>query len=310
MAQRRSPTKTELDLTLLVVLDALLTERSVTRAAERIGLSQSAASHALKRLREHFGDPLLVRTAKEMALTSRAKQLVTPIRDALQMLDGALRDAQAFDQKRVKRTFTIAMNDYLGLILLPPLWARIVREAPNVDLRVTSIVPEVEDTLETEAIDLLVTMASLSNQAAGLFQQRLFEERYVCVMRRGHPAATKPLTIERYCGLAHGLIAPRGGRGIIDRQLAARGLVRRIAVQVPHWLVAPHLVAKSDLVLTVVERLARTYAAILPLEIVELPIELPATACWQRWHERSHRDGAHVWLRGLVAEVAEADLTV
>jgi DNA-binding transcriptional LysR family regulator len=302
MAKRRAPPKTDLDLNLLVILDALLAEKSVTRAADRVGLTQSAASHALARLRDHFGDPLLVRARSGMALTPRAHELAAPVRAALETLDAAFRGG-GFEPARARRRFAIAMTDYLGVVLLPRLYARLAREAPHIDLAITSVVPSVEDTLGTESIDLLVTMAAVADERPDLYQQRLFEERYVCVMRRGHPAARR-LTLEGYCSLGHVLIAPRGGRGIVDRELAARGYARRVAVQVAHWLVAPHLVAASDLVLTVAERLAHTYAALLPIEIVELPLELPAIACWQRWHARSHADPGHTWLRSLVAEVA------
>ena len=126
-------------------------------------------------------------------------------------------------------------------------------------------------------------------------------------MRRAHPATRTAADARDLLGeLAHALIAPCGGRGIVDQELEARGLSHRIAVQVPHWLVAPHLVANSDLVLTLVESLATTYAALLPLEVVALPLAVAPVACWQRWHERDHRDAAHVWLRTLVADVASA----
>ncbi len=304
MAKRRAPPKSDLDLNLLVILEALLAEKSVTRAADRVGLTQSAASHALTRLRDHFDDPLLVRARGGMALTARAQELAVPVRDALATLDAALRGPGPFEPARARRRFAIAMTDYLGVVLLPPLYARLAREAPQVDLAITSVVRSVEDTLGAESIDLVVTMAPLADEHPDLYQQRLFEERYVCVMRRDHPAAARTLTVDAYCALDHVLIAPRGGRGIVDRELATRGLARRVAVQVPHWLVAPHLVACSDLVLTVAERLARTYAPLLPLRIVELPIELAAISCWQRWHARSHSDPGHAWLRGLVADVA------
>jgi len=298
-----------LDLNLLVLLDALLAERNVTRAARRVGLTQSAASHALARLRDHFGDPLLVKAGGRMVLTARARQLEAPIRDALEALDGALRGARAFEPRRARRTFTIAMTDYLGAIMLPPLYARIAGAAPGVDLRIGSIVRDVEAALASDEIDLVVTMAALPAPPPAIYQQRLFEERYVCVMRRGHPAASRPLDLAAYCALDHALIAPRGGPGIVDRMLEARGLARRVAVRIAHSLVAPHLIAASDLVITVVERLARSYAALLPLEIAPLPLDVPAPACWQRWHERDQRDPAHAWLRGVVAEVAARDLT-
>ncbi|HEY1816016.1 MAG TPA: LysR family transcriptional regulator [Kofleriaceae bacterium] len=308
MAKAKRSQIHELDLNLLGVLDALLAERSVTRAADRIGLSQPAASHALRRLREHFGDPLLVKTARGMVLTERGRELAGPIHELLQQLDLTLRGARVFDARRAKRTFAIAMTDYLGVILLPSLYARIAREAPAIDLRIASIVPDIETALETEKIDLVLTMASNARDLSGVRQQRLFEDRYVCVMRRGHRAAARPLALDTYCTLDHVLIAPRGGRGVVDRELAARGFARRVAVHVSHWSAAPHLVAASELVLTVVDRFARAYASILPLEVAELPLQLPPIACSQRWHERSQHDAGHAWLRALVARVA-AELT-
>ena len=305
MARRRPPEKPTLDLNLLVVLDALLAERSVTRAASRLGLSQSATSHALARLRDHFGDPLLVRTGGKLVLTARANDLAEPVRGALAQLDGALRGARAFDPARARRAFTVAMADHLAALLLPPLHARIARTAPAVDLRVAAVHREIEAELDSDATDLLVTM-STGDDAQGLYQQRLFDDRYVCLVRRGHPAARRALTAEAYAALPHLLIAPRGGRGVVDRELAARGLARRVAVQVPHALVAPHVVAASDLVLTAIARFARAYAAILPLDVIDVPLELPAVTCRQRWHERSHHDPAHAWLRARVAEAAGA----
>lgn len=306
MARRRPPEKPTLDLNLLVVLDALLVERSVTRAASRLGLSQSATSHALARLRDHFGDPLLVRTGDKLALTARATDLAEPVRGALAQLDGAVRGARAFDPARARRAFTVAMADHVGALLLPPLHARLARAAPDVDLRVAAVHRDIEAALDSDAADLLVTMSSGGDDAPGLYQQRLFDDRYVCVVRRGHPATRRALTVEAYAALPHLLIAPRGGRGIVDRELAARGLARRVAMQVPHALVAPHVVAASDLVLTVIARFARAYADILPLEVLDVPLALPALTCRQRWHERSHHDPAHAWLRARVVEAAAA----
>jgi DNA-binding transcriptional LysR family regulator len=243
MAQRRPPATTELDLNLLVLLDALLHERNVTRAAERVGLSQSAASHALKRLRDHFDDPLLVRGRDGMALAARAKALAAPIDHALRTLEATLRDSGTFDPRRSRHTFTIAMTDYLAVLLLPALHARVAREAHGIDLRVTAIVADVEATLSSEETDLVITMAAQPEEP-GLYQQRLFEERYVCVMRRGHLAARRQLTLDAFCALDHALISPRNGRGVVDRALAVVGRERRVAAQLPHWLVAPHLVAE------------------------------------------------------------------
>ncbi len=290
------------DLNLFVILDALLEERSVTGAARRLGVTPSAVSHTLRRLRAELGDPLLVRTAGGMSPTVRAEELRGPIRRGLEMIGDAVRVGGRFDPRTASRCFTFATSDLLGLVLLPVLWERLAKAAPRVDLRIGPIFRDVERTLESGAAEIVLSGATAPIDTPGLFRQRLFEERLVCLARVDHPGVRDPLTLDEFCALTHALVAPRGGPGIVDQALERLGRSRRIAVRLPHFLVAPFLIAKSDLVLTVGESVARAFAQSLPLRVVAPPIELPATTYWQIWHERSQRDAGHVWLRAQVAK--------
>jgi DNA-binding transcriptional LysR family regulator len=290
------------DMNLVVILDALLEERSVTGAARRLGVTPSAVSHTLKRLRQELGDPLLVRTRRGMSPTLRAEELRAPIRRGLELIGDAIQQGGRFDPRTARRSFTIATGDLLGLVLLPGLWGRVAKTAPHVDLRIAPIVRDVERTLESGVAEIVLAGSFEPIDTPGLFRQRLFDERLVCVVREDHPQIRGPITLEQFCALSHALVAPRGGTGVVDRALQKLGLSRRVAVRLPHFLLAPFLVATSDLVLTVGESVARAFAQRLPLRIVPPPIELPAVTYWQIWHERSQRDAGHTWFRAQVAK--------
>lgn len=295
------------DLNLLVALDALVAEGNVTRAAERVGLTQPAMSHALARLRKLFGDPLLVRTPQGMLPTPRALDLVVPIRRALGDIDGALRQQPAFDPRAATRIFTLACVDFGSLVIVPPLLARLRVDAPGVDLLVRPLrSDEIERQLAEGQVDLAIGVVH-GEEEAWMVRQRLFEDRFVCVVRADHPTVRGALTIEQFVALDHALISPRGRQGgFVDRALAAQGRRRRVVLTIPHFLAAPIVVAGSDLILTVPERIARAFAKMLPLRIVEPPLAVEGFDVIQYWHERQARDPAHVWLRGLVAEVGRA----
>jgi DNA-binding transcriptional LysR family regulator len=288
------------------MLDALLDARSVTGAARRLGVTQSAVSHALGRLREQFGDPLLVRTSTGMTLTARAEELRDPVHRNVEALREMAEGGTRFDPSTTTRTFTIATTDQVGVLLLPSLYGRLTTAAPGVNLHVTPVVRNIERTLESSAADLVISGAFAPPEAPGLYRHRIFDEPLVCVVRSGHPTVRDRITLDQFCALPHALISPRGGRGIVDELLDARGLARRVAVVLPHFLVAPFLIAKSDLVLTVAESVAKKFSALLPLRLVVPPIEFPRATYFQIWHQRSHDDGAHKWLRALVSEARMA----
>lgn len=297
-----------LDLNLLRVLDALLGERHVTRAARRVGLSQPATSHALARLRAALGDPLLVRgPGGALVPTPRAAALQPRLRAALDAVAAALRGDAPFDPATARSTFRIATGDYAEMVILPGLMARLARDAPHVDLRV---VPPASGGDEREGlaageVDVVLAPRRGPGGAAGLYERRLFDETFTCLVRRGHPATAQRLTLARYEALSHVLVAPRGTPGsFVDDALAALGRRRRVALTVPHFLVAPHVVAATDLIVTLASRIADVVAG--PLDLVALPppLELPGFTMSLWWHERNHHDPAQRWLRDAIATVA------
>jgi DNA-binding transcriptional LysR family regulator len=297
-----------LDLNLLLVLDALLEERHVTRAGKRLGLTQPACSHALGRLRAALGDTLLVRGPRGTMLpTTRAEALAPGLREALRGLAGALRGSAPFEPKAARRSFRIACGDYAELVLLAPLVRRLTREAPGIDIWMTQLSlgrEEMVTQLAAGAADLAIGPPR-RDWPEGVFARTLFEERFRCVMRRGHPGATGKLTLARYCALSHLLVSPRGTPGsLIDDALAALGKTRRIVAGVPHFAVAPHVVAGSDLVATLGTHVVEACAGPLGLVVKPLPFEMPPFAITMTWHERVHRDPVQQWLRDQIVAAA------
>jgi DNA-binding transcriptional LysR family regulator len=298
------------DLNLLVALDALLTERSVTRAAARIGIGQSAASHALSRLRRLTGDELLVRGRDGMVPTIRAETMRAPLRRALDEITGTLSSPRAFDPKTARVRAFIGASDYAELVLLPGVMSRLVREAPGVELRVLMPGQDPASELAAGKLDFVLMPWTPGDEAQGIRGRQLFRDRFVCITRRAHPLAkARSLSLSSFTGAAHALISPWGMEGgYVDDALARLGLQRKVAVAVPHFLVAPHIVASSDLLLTVAERVAEVVAGPLGLVVLAPPRELELTgfALSILWHERTHEDPARRWLRDvIVAEASE-----
>jgi DNA-binding transcriptional LysR family regulator len=297
-----------IDLNLLVALDALLETRNVTRAAGKVGLTQSAMSHALKRLRDLTGDELLVRGKDGMVPTSRGEALGPPVRRALDEIGRALAPPAAFDPRVARVRVTVGTSDYAELVLLPEVVRRMTRDAPGIDLRTIAIEDDVSP-LVSRAIDMVIQpLRPVLDERPGVIARKLFDERFVCVMRKGHPLAKRRLTLRRFAEASHALISPRGAEGgIVDDALARLGLARRVVVAVPHFLIAPHLVATSDLVLTLAERVARVLAEPLGLAVVPAPSELALVGFTMSlvWHERTHADPALKWVRDLFADVAK-----
>jgi DNA-binding transcriptional LysR family regulator len=290
------------DLNLLVTLDALLGEKSVTRAASRLGVTQSAMSHALNRLRAQFDDPLLVRRGGTMVPTPLAERLVEPLAGTLGELERLFASRSQFDPATDARRFSILASDYAAIVILPGLMRRLRRVAPAVDLLVRSR-RRPERSLAEEDFDLMI--GPVRAELPSLYRQRLLVDRLVCVARRGHPALAGGLTLERYLEAQHVLVSPRGLRGgFVDDELARRGLERRVALEVPHFVVAPMVIADSDMLLTIPERLADRVGRFVALDVAPVPLDVPDIEFAQLWHERNKDDAANIWLRGLVLEVA------
>lgn len=298
-----------IDLNLIVALDALLEERNVTKAADRIGITQSAMSHALARLRSVTGDELLVRAAGGMVPTPRALALAPRIRHALGEVAGALRVPEPFEPRKARLRVVLGTSDYGEFVLLPEIVRRLGKEAPGIELRVVAYADDAPAQLASGAMDLVVAPRSPRDDAAGMFAQKLFDESFVCVVRRGHPLARQKLTLARFAEASHALIAPRGREGgFVDDALAALGLSRRVAVAVPHFLIAPHLVATSDLILTLTSRVARVLAKPLGLVVLAPPPEIRLghfTMCLL-WHERTQGDPGHAWVRDVFLQVSRS----
>jgi DNA-binding transcriptional LysR family regulator len=291
------------DLNLLVVLRALLTERHVTRAASRVGLSQSATSHALSRLRELYGDPLLVRQGRALELTPRARQLLPTLERGLSDLKAAIDGEPEFEPGVARRTFTLGMADYTQAMVLGPVLSALEQAAPHVDLSSFNPPNLHEQTLNGN-IDLGVDVSG-NTPPSLLSSQLLFEDEFVCVVRQGHPKIGRKLTLERYLASRHVVIAPSATTGsLVDTELEHRGLERRVALRVSNFMLAPVVVSETDFVSTLPRRLALKMAERFALRLLPPPIPLPKFGFSLIWHQRLDHDPAQRWLRALVSRAS------
>jgi DNA-binding transcriptional LysR family regulator len=293
-----------IDLNLLVVLRALLSERHVTRAAKRVGLSQSATSHALSRLRELYADPLLVRSGRTLALTPRAVRLLPALERGLGELERVVADEPEFEPSTARRSFSIGMGDYLQALIAGPLLRQIAALSPGIDLSLV-VFPNLRELVESGAVDLALGISSGVSSAYS--HEPLLEEGFVCMVRREHPQIKKAPSLDKYLAQRHVVVAPAGTPGsLVDTALARRGLERRVALRVTNFLIAPVVVSETDLVNTMPTRLARQFAKIYPLRLLPPPLELPRFEHCMFWHPRLDHDPAQRWLRDFVARVVKA----
>jgi DNA-binding transcriptional LysR family regulator len=293
------------DLNLLVFFDALMAERHVTRAANKVAVSQSAMSNALARLRHVFRDDLFIRTAKGMEPTPRAQELGPAVRAILQQTTRLMASDAFFDAATSRRQFTCRMSDLVGSLLLPSLMARLNADAPGLALDVVHLSPE--DTvaaLEADRLDVAVSMHLHHGNA--IRSEPLFTDRMVCLMRQGHPLATGSMTLKKLLAYGHVRVAmsPTDIR-FVDNVLADKGLQRNVVLTVPHWLLVPRVLASTDLVSVISERAARTFTA---EGVVMRPLpyaseKFPWTMYWHRRYEHSR---AHEWLRACLGRCAKA----
>ncbi|MEZ2131317.1 MULTISPECIES: LysR family transcriptional regulator [unclassified Sinorhizobium] len=294
-----------IDLNLLVVFDALVSERHATRAAERIGLTQPAVSHALNRLRALFEDPLFVRAPRGMMPTPAALEAAPVIRSILEQVEAVLRGGRIFDPKESTRQFVLGLSDYAAFVLLPRLTARIERDAPNASLVIRNTSHGVGlPMLEEASVELIA--GNFPAPPSHMCEELLYKEDFVCAGRGDHPALANSLDIDRYLSLRHLQVSTRGdSHGYVDFVLAERGLKRKVAVTVGHFLMAPLLVDSSDLLATEPRRLFMPLANRLPLRLCPPPIEIPPFRVVQAWHSRHDSDPGHQWLRRVIREVAQ-----
>jgi DNA-binding transcriptional LysR family regulator len=286
-------------------LDALLRERHVSRAAFRLGMSQPAMSMALARLRDIFGDPLLVRRGNALAPTPYAEELHGRVQSMIRELEDLPDSRRAFDPARSERSFTLILTDYIDTVLMPGLVARLEASGARVSIRVVGPDPlRFGDLFGEGEVDL--TVSYFPNAPRSLVSRKAFEDRMVCLVRRGHPAFAAPLSVEAFCALGHVAIEPSGAsmyRVLLDDALAGLGLTRRIAVSKPGFQGVPYLLEASDLVATMPARLATLFAARFGLECFEPPVALPPLDIRMMWHRRTQNSAPHRWLRDQVLAV-------
>ena len=297
-----------IDLNLLVHLDALLTERSVTRAAARVGIGQSAMSHNLARLRELFGDELLTRGSDGMRLTPRAVTLLEPVRTMLAQVEALVSRDQAFDPATAVRTFRFGLPDSMEVLIMPALLARMREVAPGIHLRLYNFdASRLLDDLDADEMDLAIGYDALQQGQIHHKRRKLFTETCLCMFNAEKTGITPPISLDDYVRLPHVLTSLRPGRsvrGIVDEALEKLGLRRSVALTTPRFLTVPSLVARAPVIVTMQARLARLFAAELGLSLSPLPVELGEVTISLLWHASYDHDPAHAWLRELVAELA------
>lgn len=296
------------DLNLLLIFEAMMDERSVTRAAKRVGLSQPALSNALARLRRSFDDPLFVRApggANAMLPTPAAQSLIGPVRAALAQLRAALEDRPAFAPAESQRVFHVLTSDYAEIALLARAARRLTTEAAGVQLRLhraPSVFEPPTPQVLAESYDLAIGFfPDALTLETSVHSELLWEEKNVCIAGAKHPTIRGRLTLKQYAEAAHAAVFYKpAGAGIIDKLLAQKGYTRRTAVSVPHFTSVPFIVANSDLIATVPQRLAQCFKQQLKLQVLPAPLAIPPFHLMMLWHERFTSDPAHRWLREII----------
>jgi DNA-binding transcriptional LysR family regulator len=290
------------DLNLLVVLDELFRSRSTTLAARRLGRTQSAVSHALARLRAVFDDPLLIRVGPSLRLSATAERMQAPLREVLLQAQGLFsKSSGTFDPSTIERTFRIAGSDYAEMITMPRLLPVLREKAPGVDVVSLFLGDDVERAVQARDIDLAVV--TQLRGLSGILQQRIRHEEMVVLLRRGHPALRKRLTARSYAELDHVLVTPRGLPGsAVDSALEPLGLSRRVVLRIPHFAAAAHIVAKTDLVVTVVAGFADEIAERWRLATLPAPVEVHGFTFSIGYSSSYQDDPAHRWFREQVVD--------
>lgn len=292
------------DLNLLSVFYALSRDKSTTKAAQSLGLSQPAVSHALNRLRDMFKDPLFVRASKGLVPTKKALELAEPIERLLKDAESILHEKVSFDPKLEIREFRISTTDYFEIVALPKILKRLSKEAPGIRI-VSSATQGVlqKQQFENGTIDLAVA-GYFGELPEGYFQQTVFRDIFVCVGRKGNPHLKGTLTVAKYGEAKHILISPQG-----DMKSRSAAALKKLKIEqtfqagVASFISPAWMIAESDLLLTCPRKLAEAYQKYLPVEIAKLPVTIDGISVVQVWHARHQKDPAHTWLRSLIKEV-------
>ncbi len=290
----------KLDFNLIKALDALLTENSVTRAAERIGVTQPAMSGMLIRLREAFNDPLFIRVQRGVCPTDRAKSLILPVKQILGQVNDLLKPAE-FIPETADVTFNIAATDYALRAIAIPFIVHLKKIAPNIKIALLPIdSSNINDELERGELDLV--LLTRENTPNDLHMRTLYDEHYVCVFRKGHPLVqSESITIEQFCSADHVLVSYSGGkfRGITDDVLSQIGHERNVSLSIKCFSLVTDIILSTDMISVLPSRLLSGVEGIVSLYA---PIDIPGFQQVVAWHERSHQDPAHQWIRNILFE--------
>jgi DNA-binding transcriptional LysR family regulator len=300
-------TLSRFDLNLLSVFDAIFTERSVTKAARRLSVTQTAVSHSLAKLREQFNDRLFVRSPNGMRPTPRALELAREVRQALHHIEHALSKSE-FDPNRITHTFRLAITEYFGTVALPALIERLQTEAPHVELvTVPNVLVNAPLLLDSQQIDFAI--GYFQDPLRNLLPPRLksiplLKDHYVCAMRKHHPLARKKLTLDEYLSARHLLFSLHGENfGSVDRVLKRMKARRQIGLTLCHYMVAPPIIESTDMIMTLTSRMARSYKQLHGLHITPLPIKIPSAPMQLIWDDRVTDSVVHRWMRSLIVDV-------
>jgi len=291
-----------IDLNLLVAFDALMAERSVTRAGTRIGRTQPAMSAALSRLRALLRDELFVRGRHGLQPTPRALDLAEPISHALTEIQRTLEFTQVFDPSTSTASLTLGLSDHPAFFLLPRLLESLRKTAPGITLSIRNFTNRDDAIRMLDAGEVDMTVGVPPTATGRILNAPLFEERFVCILRKDHPAAGKQLDLKTFLSLSHLLVSPENERfGVVDATLAKQGLKRRLALTLPHMYAAPALVASSDMIATIMEGVVAASGQVERLDVQTPPIELDPVQFTLSWHRRNDTHLAQRWFRDSVA---------
>jgi molybdate transport repressor ModE-like protein len=290
-----------IDLNLLRVMKAIELEGSVTAGAQRLGLSQPAVSNALGRMRRVLDDPVFVRSTGGMQATPRGRRLLAAYDAAMGLIRRGLTEGGIFDPASTSSRFVLLLSDVGELVFLPPLMQALAARAPGLHIQARQLArTEHAPALEAGLADLAV--GYIASPRGSLRVRPLFQDRFVCMMRTGHPAANEPLTLDRYLDLSHVAVSRHGPERLVANALIGMGAERKTVLSIPHFAAAPTIILRSDLVVTVPSRLVGVFAA-LGVTSRELPFAVPVLSLSLYWHERQTDDPASRWMRALFVEL-------
>ena len=295
-----------IDANLLAALDALLREKSVTRAARRLGVGQPALSHSLARLRAHFKDELLVLKGRNYVLTDKAEKLAGVVANATRALSDVFEEQPSFEAATSSYRFVVACSDLFGILIIPELLRTLKREAEHLEVEMRALVTTSKESLLEGGVD--IALGIFEDVLPSVNQQSLYEDPAVCVVRANHEQVGKRLTIETYAKLPHMEIGPTPDSipgSHIDRALAAIGKRRHVTLRVPYYLLAPHILEQTDHVATLSASGAEVLVRMARLRVVDPPIELPSYRFSQIWQKSHNDDRAHTWLRERIAGICQ-----